>query len=160
MTNTAGQDMNVAEEIKAGEALIATLPEVLRSRLIGSAAFMPAQAADVDFAVLIDDAAVLTLREYVAHHLIGQQDFEMCGDYSAGDGFNEVWTSVRRGNLNLMVTDNEAWFAKYTAAMEVCKYLQIGSKDQRIAICRIVRDGWTAEMVKSSNVGTQEDLFS
>lgn len=152
--------MNAAEEIKAGEAFIATLPNVLQHRLIGSAAFMPEQAADVDFALLIDEDQVLTLGEYVRHHLVGEQDFSMCGDYDAGNGFNKIWTSVRRGNLNLMVTDDADWYEKYTTAMEVCKYLQIGSKDQRIAICRIVRDGWTAEMVKSNGKGTSEDLFS
>jgi hypothetical protein len=68
---------------------------------------------------------------------VREHSFEPCGDYDAEAG---TWFAVRRGNLNLMVTHDRRWYEDYLLAMEVCKVLRLEHKDDRIAVCRVVRD--------------------
>lgn len=55
--------------------------------------------------------------------------------------------AVRRENINLMVSHDPKFFADYKTAMEVCKALKLKHKEDRIAVCQIVRDGKKAEDV-------------
>ena len=67
-----------------------------------------------------------------------------CGDY---DGVGGIWAAVRRENINLMVSHDPKFFADYKTAMEVCKAMKLKHKEDRIAVCQIVRDGKKAEDV-------------
>jgi len=129
---------DLEQELRDAHAYIALHREVKEFALIGSAAYMPEQANDVDFALLID-ADVPTFASEMG-------GFERCGDYDQGyiDG---QWTAMRRGNLNLMITADVDWYRKYIQAMQVCKYLKIADKIDRIAVCKIVRDGFDADQV-------------
>lgn len=131
--------MDTKAEIDAGEALIPTLPNVLDFALIGSASYLP-EAGDVDFAVLIDPA--LNAVDYAGQMV--QDGWGNCGEY---DGVGGIWAAVRRENLNLMVTHDPKFFADYKTAMEVCKALHLTHKQDRIAVCQIVRDGKKADDV-------------
>jgi hypothetical protein len=104
---------------------------------IGSATYM-ADAADVDFAVLLWPGC--DAMSY-AEELTRREGFRHCGEY---DSKNGTWCAVRRGNLNLMLTHDRAFYTGYLRATEVCKRLNLQSKADRIAVCQIVRDGLSA----------------
>lgn len=131
--------MDTKAEIAAGEALIPTLPSVLDFALIGSASYLP-EAGDVDFAVLIAPAINAV---YYASQMVSD-GWGNCGEY---DGVGGIWAAVRRENLNLMVTHDPKFFTDYKTAMEVCKALNLAHKQDRIAVCQIVRDGKKADEV-------------
>lgn len=131
--------MDTKAEIAAGEALIPTLPSVLDFALIGSASYLP-EAGDVDFAVLIDPA--INAVDYASQMVT--DGWGNCGEY---DGVGGIWAAVRRENLNLMVTHDPKFFTDYKTAMEVCKALNLTHKQDRIAVCQIVRDGKKADEV-------------
>lgn len=133
------QPIDIAAEVAAGVALIKELPLVLDHALIGSAMYMP-DANDVDFAVLIDPKH--NAIDYATS--MHEDGWGQCGEY---DGVGGIWAAVRRGNLNLMVTHDPRFFADYKTAMEVCKALKLKHKEDRIAVCQIVRDGMKAEEV-------------
>jgi hypothetical protein len=132
--------INIPAEIEAAKAFIPTLPHVLDFALIGSASYLP-NASDVDFAVLIDHQAANAV-DYTVR--MANDGWGTCGEY---DGVGGIWGAVRRENLNLMVTHDPKFFADYKTAMEVCKALHLTHKEDRIAVCQIVRDGKKAEDV-------------
>lgn len=140
--------MNLQAEIAAGKAFIRAMGDVQRARLIGSASFMPDAAADVDFLVLLTPGQdrIATLNEIEQH--LTRQGFERCGEYPT----EQYWFSVRRGSLNLIVTENAQWFKDFGTAMEVCKYLNLTDKSDRVAVCRIVRDAKTADQARAHSV--------
>lgn len=119
------------------ERIIAGLPRVLASRMIGSATYLP-DPSDVDYLVHVDTSWAT---EYVGAHLAA---FMNCGEYDTADG---AWAAVRKGDLNIIVTTDAQFYNLFGRATEVCKALQLVHKDQRVAVCQIVRDGKTAEQV-------------
>ncbi len=131
--------MDTKAEIAAGEALIQTLPDVLDFALIGSASYLP-DAADVDFAVLIDPR--LNAMDYTS--MLIKDGWCSCGDYN---NIDSIWDAVRRENLNLIVTHDPKFFTDFKTTMEVCKALHLTHKRDRIAVCHIVRDGMKADEV-------------
>ena len=139
-THQAPIDINA--EIEAGEKLIQGLAKVLSYSLIGSATYMP-DAADVDFAVLIEPTENAV--DYTG--LMEKDGWGRCGEY---DGQHGTWAAIRRENLNLMVSHDPKFFADYKTAMQVCKALRLKHKQDRIAVCQIVRDGKTADEVMTS----------
>jgi len=138
--------MDTKAEIAAGEALIPKLPQVLDFALIGSASYLP-HASDVDFAVLIDPT--VNAVDYASQMVA--EGWGNCGEY---DGVGGIWAAVRRENLNLMVTHDPKFFTDYKTAMEVCKALNLTHKEDRIAVCQIVRDG-----KKAGDVMTHAKLY-
>lgn len=143
--------MNVAEEIKRGRMAIAVMPYIVNHALIGSAAYLP-NPADVDFALLI--APNIKAFDYLDGLIAG--GWQACSDYDTQHG---AWGAVRSGNINLMVTHDPVFFDRYKTAMEVCKALRLERKDQRIAVCQIVRDGRTADEVILANPTLQSHLI-
>lgn len=144
---------NIKPGIIAGEALLRDMPRVAEFSLIGSAMYMPAEACgDVDFAVLLKDGedALRYLSE------LAVQGWSHCGEeYDTQHG---TWGAVRRDNLNLMVTHDRAWFERYKVAMQVCKVLRLTNKEDRIAVCRVVRDGLSADEVRPPIPAMPESL--
>lgn len=135
--------MNLSTEISNGHVLLAQrLPGVRKFMLIGSASYMPEQAQDVDFAVLLDDG--LNAMEFTSR-MNAVDKWELCGEYDLDKG---TWAAVRKGKLNLMITHDRVFYERYLVAMEVCKVLKLTSKGQRIAVCKIVRDGMVADEAK------------
>lgn len=133
--------IDIQAEIAAGRELIAKLPAVKDFALIGSASYRP-DPHDVDFAILIDPAHNAV--EYCTTLI--NDGWGNCGDY---DGVGGIWAAVRRENLNLMVSHDPVFFERYKVAMEVCKALRLEHKEDRVAVCAIVRDGKTAEQVRT-----------
>lgn len=137
--------MNVAEEIARGEALIRSLPHIAEFALIGSAMYLP-DPNDVDFAVLLDTSCEHQNDAMSrASSMAGIDGWELCGDYDTATG---AWCAVRKGNLNLMLTHDRKFYDGYKLAMEVCKVLRLTNKEDRMAVCRVVRDGIPADTVR------------
>lgn len=135
--------------IEEGEDFLRHRVGVLEFSLIGSAMFLPEEACqDVDFAVLTAGGA----REDFLR-LVGEGWEDCAEQYDLQDG---TWGSVRRGDINLMITSDKAWYDRYKLAMEVCKALRLTEKKDRIAVCRVVRDGWAAEAVWDKVNQTEE----
>lgn len=119
------------------ERIIAGLPKVVASRMIGSATYL-SDPFDVDYLVQVDAGCAV---EYVGGHLAS---FMSCGEYDTTDG---AWAAVRKGGVNIIVTIDAQFYDLFGRATEVCKALRLVHKDQRVAVCQIVRDGKTAEQV-------------
>lgn len=104
---------------------------------------------DVDFAVLVDGALSKQVPEWLP-----DGDWELEGsDAYEGDKF----VSFRRGNVNIIVMVDSEVYAKYKTAMEVCKALKLKTRWERVVVCRIVRDGASAEAATETAVpGEQE----
>lgn len=131
--------LDIEAEVAEGRRVIAAMPDVIDSALIGSAAYLPAELVqDVDFAVLVKAQDAVEYAGFLG------PEWPLCGDYDTQAG---EWCAVRRGNLNLMLTTNRGFFERYRTAMEVCKALGLKSKQHRIAVCAIVRDGKTADQL-------------
>lgn len=126
--------MNAQEIIVATSDMLHRWPEVDQFALIGSALYLPEQAQDVDFAIMLK-------RPLLAHDMLTElekEGWKMCGEYDTQEG---LWYSVRKGDVNLMFTHHRPFYDGYVRAMEVCKYFKLGNKDDRIAVCAMVRDG-------------------
>lgn len=150
--------MNVQQEIQDGLAFLLELQAnglIAKCQLIGTASYMPERAEDVDFAVLLSDALTPAC-EQVGDLIDRQQPlygFDACGDYDTKLG---NWCAVRRGNLNLMLTNSGNFYNDYLKATEVCKALELTNKADRIAVCGIIRDGLKAEQVFTSAGANQQ----
>lgn len=141
----------LAREIAAGTEFLAKLPGVKAFRLIGSAMYLPAaQVNDVDFAVMLEDGRLCM--NFTAEPPF--KGWKLCGDDYDIDG--GTWCAIRKGDFNLMVTHSQAFYDGYIKAMEVCKALNLVNKTDRIKVCRIVRDGKTADEVAA--FGTEDEL--
>ena len=139
---------NIKPEIINGEAFLRDMPKVAAYSLIGSAMYLPAEACnDVDFLVLVRDGEYL---ESVTN-LIQNHDFQPCGEqYECATG---TWGAARRGNLNLIVTHDKAFYDAYKLAMEVCQALRLTNKLDRIAACKVIRDRMSATQVRAEVYG-------
>lgn len=139
----AAPALNIVRETAEAVAIIKAMRGVFDYAMVGSALYLPGSAHDIDFAVMLAEGTGAT---ELATELTQEypNPWFACGEYDADAG---TWCSVRRGNLNLMLTHDRAFFDGYVKAMEVCKVLRLESKDQRIAVCKVVRDGLSADEV-------------
>jgi hypothetical protein len=60
------------------------------------------------------------------------------------------WGAVRRGAINLIVTHSRTFYDGYLLATEVCKVLDLRDREQRVAVCEVVRDKKKAAEVRPS----------
>jgi hypothetical protein len=115
------------------------VPGHIESQLVGSAYTVGdgAQANDVDILVLVSD-------------LDDAIDYCHCQGFCSMEGRKEydieVAHPVKRGVQNLLLTADRAWYLRFIAAAEVCRYLQLAERTQRVAVHKIVRDRHTADM--------------
>lgn len=135
--------MDVKAEIEEGKKIIANLPYVRDFCLIGSAMYLD-DANDVDFLVLTELA--VPANEF-AYRLVNA-GWSPCSKYEVSDGSGcSPFAAVRLGNLNLIITHDTKFYERYKTAMEVCKALRLVHREDRIAVCQIVRDGRIADEV-------------
>ena len=133
---------NIAEEVAAGRALLSTLPGAIDFALVGSAAYRR-KPNDVDFVVLL--APGLKLGEFAL--AMYDSGWSISNEYKLRNG-GDCWTSVRRGKLNLILTDNRKFFDGYVLSTEVCKVLRLAKRDDRVAVHEVVRDRRLASEVR------------
>lgn len=109
-------------------------------QMVGST-YTLGKGRDVDFAVLVDN----------------QFHFQEQPDWLVGDWVREgadvyegnVFASYRQGDINVIVMHNRDTYQKFLTAMEVCKMLKLQTRKERVLVCRIVRDGMSAEQADS-----------
>lgn len=120
------------------------MPDVCNFELIGSALYLP-DPKDLDIAVLLRQPSMFeTFTCFTFEERLTNWDgWKSCSEYEVGAKFGD-WCSVRRGNVNLMLTQSKEFFNGYVSAMEVCKALNLQTKYERVIVCMIVRDGLSA----------------
>lgn len=128
-------------------------PDVLEHQLIGSILTDMDNAKDVDFLVLMrpkgEDEEPLMVSERWAFG----PEFELCvGEYDIED---DKWCAIRRGALNLIITRDPEWFEGAATANEVCVALDLKSKEDRVMVYRVVRDGYSASEAKARKDGSR-----
>lgn len=143
---------DIALNISAGGFFLCAQPGVAKYKLIGSALYMDADVDDVDFAVLLRPDGRMGPREWCSLVVDIGDHWAWCSMYAQGKARDsETWFSIRRKidaiNLNLMVTDDVRFYDAYVHSMEICRGARITDKAQRIAICKMVRDGLSADDV-------------
>lgn len=136
-------DLPVAKEAKAyeradfrraEEALWDVLgDDKCQSAWVGSSAVL-GKGNDLDVCLLstertIHDAAPLL---EAAGYVLSQDD-----DYELDE---DTFACFRKGDVNVMLTDNENWFYAFVEATKVCQTLKIKKKWKRIAVHRLLMD--------------------
>jgi hypothetical protein len=155
-------------------------PDVLDHDIIGSALYMDT-AADLDVLVLFKDRpavkrlpmaagesgmdldsleAVLADEDGITgsgflgygRWMFGS-DWCLCGvEYSDQD---DTWGAIRKGSINLIMTNDEGWYKRSVTASRVCEALKLTNKDDRIVVYRVVRDGYDAESANARRDGSK-----
>lgn len=118
----------------------------------------PVNTTDIDYLVLlkVDDVngffnPELALSEFLSECTAGVPGghWEPCSQiteegkllYAEDPDYSTTWYSLRKGNLNIIVTNDEEWFMRAVAATELCKALNLADKEHRIRVFRVIRDG-------------------
>lgn len=117
--------------------------QILEYRMVGSV-YTLGKGRDIDFAVLVNNQFYL---QEQPEWLVGEWVREGADVYE-GDSF----ASYRRGDINIIVMHDRDFYQKFLTAMEVCKVLKLQTRKQRVLVCRIVRDGMTAEQADSISI--------
>lgn len=127
------------ETVRDTSMMLADHTDVVDFQLVGSACFDEENAQDVDFLVLVGGSRF----EEVGRWCFGSQ-WELCaGEYDVEEP--GIWGALRKGNANLIVTIDRAWYERAALANEVCVALKLKDKGDRIVVYRVVRDGYDAE---------------
>jgi hypothetical protein len=127
--------------IEAAKAA-AQVPGHIDSALVGSAYTVGdgSQANDVDILVYVTD-----LKDAVDYcHAQGFESMDGRLGYE-----HEIAHPVKRDKANLLLTADRAWYLRFKAAAEVCRYLQLAEREKRVVIHKIVRDGHTSDMYRA-----------
>jgi len=137
--------MNIKNEIINAIGIINKLPAVYNHYHIGSSVYIIEYAKDVDFIIYFKH---YSLREYT-DLLISTFDFDSCSNYNIPSGCIYEWNGLRKGNINFIITTSEHIYNSFVTATEVCKFLHLSSKEERIAIHEIIRDNKKADDITS-----------
>jgi hypothetical protein len=132
--------------------IIATAVELLannkvaRFALVGTAAY-PDEAGvdpkDIDFLVLCHGETVGMndlIDTSLPRHAFGEGWDN--GGSNALDAEGDQWGSIRRGDVNLILTTDAGWYDRSIKASDVCVALQLTEKFDRIVAYRVIRDGF------------------
>jgi hypothetical protein len=80
-------------------------------------------------------------------------DWCLCGvEYSDQD---DTWGAIRKGSINLIMTNDEGWYKRSVTASRVCEALKLTNKDDRIVVYRVIRDGYDAESANARRDGSK-----
>jgi hypothetical protein len=129
--------------------------KVLKFDVVGSATFCE-EANDLDIIVLADAPGFLCAPDEVD----GGDYVSRCARWMFGcgwdvpatryDGENDQWGTLRKGNVNLIVTISPKFYDGMKLASEVCTALKLKDKGDRVVVHRIVRDGFSAEAANAA----------
>lgn len=107
--------------------------------LVGSALYKD-NPNDLDFAVLTPQGPGAVLKGTDCHSVcrkLVNEGWSYCEDYQTdGD-----WQSIRKGVVNLIVTDDPEFYAGMVLAANVCAVLGLERKSDRVRVHRVIRDG-------------------
>jgi hypothetical protein len=99
----------------------------------------PVEDTDVDVLVLVKSL-------HLADELIEKHGYEQClteeaAQYRVETGFGDSWTAVRKGKVNLIIVEDLTLYARYVAATELAKTMNIKDKEERIKLFKLVKWG-------------------
>lgn len=100
----------------------------------------PVTDTDIDYLVLVKD-----LKE--ACDAMLADGFVLCDQVYAvtEEGHTTRWCALRKGELNLIVQADLTLYVRSCAATELCRALNVKSKEDRIALFRAVKFGASAD---------------
>jgi hypothetical protein len=99
---------------------------------------------DIDFAVLMPETfSLLDQPEWLGEGWVREG-----ADHYEGGAF----ASHRKGDTNIIMMNDCDLYQKFLTAMEVCKMLKLQTRRERVLVCRIVRDGMSAEQADSITI--------
>jgi hypothetical protein len=101
--------------------------------LVGST-YALGQGKDLDVLILTDDMDRFC-------NELAFEDFTLEGNAYAADGFR----SMRKGDVNALVTQDRGFFDRTVLAAEVTKVLRVQTREDRIKVYRVIREGKKAE---------------
>lgn len=126
-----------------GSSLPEVASEMLDATLVGST-HIHGFGRDLDLLVLVkrpDRGQSLVIR-------FTHPDWQYGGSSPKA---GEQWCSWKKGEINLLLTDNPVYFAAWVTAADVCRLLAVrgilkpDDKDMRVAVHRVVMDKYTVE---------------
>lgn len=128
--------MNIGHEIEQMVSESFVLHPMLEVERIGSSLYHPL-AKDVDFVALVGNV------EWWSIDAVERCGWSFC---SANPWkYKDGWQALRKGNLNLMVTADKAWFDATVLASRVCQAARLFEKEDRIRVMRVIREGLDPE---------------
>ena len=117
----------------------ATMPGYKRHQLIGST-YILGKGKDRDTLVLVENAVA-------ARSALIEEGWH-CESDTAEQYNDALFYSLRLGEKNALITADEAYYDRFIAAAEVCKYLAqegaelVNHREHRVMIHKIVRDAF------------------
>lgn len=90
----------------------------------------PPQYTDDDYILLYSSA--IALKEAVDRCLAS--DWALGGSLAIHNKGHNIFYSLKKGDLNLVMTDNEDWYSKMLCATKICMELNEHDKQERIKI--------------------------
>lgn len=117
---------------------IAALLGVLRMdvHLVGST-YALGEGKDIDVVALVPD-------KVDAQEVIEKAGYQHTGHDS---GEEDNFTTFRKGDVNLMLTESKKFQDDFLTSTEVVKYLNLTNRDERVGVHRIIMNGLTASQV-------------
>lgn len=106
--------------------------KIEEAHLVGST-YILGEGADIDVLVL----TAMPLQEAI--RIAEEEDFTPDVDEVYTDA---PFLSMRNGDVNLILTEDDGLVHRFVAAARVCRLLKVQDKDLRIALHQIIRDGF------------------
>lgn len=103
------------------------------TELIGSAMYAD-DPQDVDVMILVYDRVVY-VEQCHAKGFVGQKNPDYPGE----------WVSLKRDNINLLVTDDEEYWIRSRDAAWVCEGLKLKTRKERVIVHRIIVDCYSPQ---------------
>lgn len=93
-----------------------------------------------------DEDWLVLVKDLIAFQFEAKQDgWEDClhedarSQYNMEEGCGMYWIAVRKGKVNLIVTNDEAYYLRSVGATLLCKQLNLQDKDERIKLFRSIK---------------------
>lgn len=122
------------------------LPVHVKCALVGST-YILGEGNDIDIMWLVSDYTEAT-RLLIKEGYVYDKDYE-----------DDRFASLRKDDVNIIVTAETDRYNNTLVACEVCKYLKVAARDDRIAVHRIIRDGKQAYNCMTPAEDTTFDVF-
>lgn len=145
------RNIKFARELIDTTQFLCTHPRVEKFDIVGSSLIEGVDPKDLDFLVLTNCSGFLGAED--GNNACGAFGNDWFPPAALYDGENDTWGTLRRANVNLIVTIDPEWYARALVANEVCVALSLQSKADRIVVYRVVRDGMTANLANACRVG-------
>lgn len=142
LTNIQQMGRKVFTETQVDDAvsdISAALNEMFDNCAHVGSSYIVGEGADLDLVVLVTpgdlDEACAKLEDHA-------YTFTTSKDCS---GAEDEFRTFRKGDVNVMLSDDEKWYYAFKQAAEVCRALQLREKWQRIAVHRVIMNNEDAE---------------